>query len=59
MIDPEVSTDKSLLKTDIGVHAAFAQHHAVKVLHPSIHSTSQTFILLFRPKSKIQTRRAK
>ena len=59
LIDAEVSTDKTLLTTDICIHAASAQHHAVKVLHPSAHSTSQTFILLLRLRSALKTRRAK
>jgi len=46
LIDAEVSTDKTLLATDIGVHAASAQHHAVKVLHRDNRSTSVTLMLL-------------
>ena len=33
MIDAEVSTDKTLLTTDICIYAASAKHHAVKILH--------------------------
>ena len=46
LIDTEVSTDKSLLATDICIHAASTQHHAVKVLHLDGRPTSQTLILL-------------
>jgi len=33
LVDAEVGTDKSLLATDIGIHAASAQHHSVLVPH--------------------------
>ena len=39
--DVEVSTDKPLLTTDIGVHAAFAKHHSVVV--PQSSDLPETF----------------
>ena len=41
LVNAEVSTDKPLLTTDIGVHAAFAQHHSVIV--PQSSDLPETF----------------
>ena len=41
LVNAEVSTDKPLLTTDIGVHDAFAQHHSVIV--PQSSDLPETF----------------